>query len=274
MKENKRIFEIDVLKSVAILAMIFDHFTYLFSEIGGTRGIGSYVFSNYYDINSQFINTIYCFCCKFQDSTLRMIGHYIFATLFLCLAGICSSFSRSNIKHGIKVLIGGLIVTMVTIIMSVVSGEDMYIIFGILSTIGVSILLIALVEKLYDNKWLYLIIGVSLVIWGFMIQWWDAPRISYITDLNIKSFIEVIMGYKVYGLDHFGILPCTGVVFIGTFIGKTLYQDKLTKLSFLEGNWTKPFTFVSKHALLVYLLHQVLGVIIIFVIYFLVGARI
>lgn len=274
MEKNKRVFEIDVLKSIAIFAMIFDHFTYLFSEIGGTSGIGSYIFSNYYDINSSFIKSLYYFCSFFQDSTLRMVGHYIFTTLFLCLAGICSSFSRSNVKHGLKVLIGGLIVTLATVIMSVVSGEDMYIIFGILSTIGVSILLIALVEKIYNNKWIYLMIGVILVIWGFMIQWWDAPRIFYITDLNIMSFLEVIMGYKVYGLDHFGILPCTGVVFIGTFIGKTLYQDKKTKLSFLDGNWTKPFTFISKHALLVYLLHQVLGVIIIFMIYFFAGGRI
>lgn len=274
MEKNKRIFEIDVLKSIAILAMIFDHFTYLFSELGGVGGAGRYIFSNYSEINNQFLNNITLFCTKFQDSSLRNIGHYVFATLFLMLAGICSSFSRSNFKHSLKVLIGGFIITAVTIVMSIVSGEDMYIIFGILTTIGVSILLIALVEKIYDNKWIYLIIGSTLIIWGFSINWWDAPRIYFINQLDFTSFIEVIMGYKVYGLDHFGILPCTGVVFIGAFIGKTLYQNKKTKLSFLDGKWTAPFTFISKHALLVYLLHQVIGALIIFVIYLLVGYRI
>lgn len=274
MEKKKRIFELDVLKSVAILAMIFDHFTYLFSISLGYMGWASYLFKNYYEINDFHLNNFVSFTVRFQDSNLRLAGHYIFVTLFLFLCGISCTLSRSNLKHGLKTLIGGLVITAATIVMSLVSGEDMYIIFGILTTLGVSILMIALVEKIYDNKWLYLAIGLILIIWGFIIKWWDVERLHNLKELSFWEIIQVILGYKVYGMDHFGIIPCTGVVFLGVFFGKTVYANKKTLLPALDGKWTKPFTFISKHALLVYLLHQVISMIIIFLVFVSAGYRI
>ncbi len=274
MEKKKRIFELDVLKSVAILAMIFDHFTYLFSISLGYMGWASYLFKNYYEINDSHLNNFVSFTVRFQDSNLRLAGHYIFVTLFLFLCGISCTLSRSNVKHGLKTLIGGLVITAATIVLSLVSGEDMYIIFGILTTLGVSILMIALVEKIYDNKWLYLAIGLILIIWGFIIKWWDVERLHYLKELSFWEIIQVILGYKVYGMDHFGIIPCTGVVFLGVFFGKTVYANKKTLLPALDGKWTKPFTFISKHALLVYLLHQVISIIIIFLVFVSAGYRI
>lgn len=274
MEKKKRIFELDVLKSVAILAMIFDHFTYLFSISLGYMGWASYLFKNYYEINDSHLNNFVSFTVRFQDSNLRLAGHYIFVTLFLFLCGISCTLSRSNLKHGLKTLIGGLVITAATIVLSLVSGEDMYIIFGILTTLGVSILMIALVEKIYDNKWLYLAIGLILIIWGFIIKWWDVERLHYLKELSFWEIIQVILGYKVYGMDHFGIIPCTGVVFLGVFFGKTVYANKKTLLPTLDGKWTKPFTFISKHALLVYLLHQVISMIIIFLVFVSAGYRI
>ncbi len=274
MEKKKRIFELDVLKSVAILAMIFDHFTYLFSISLGYMGWASYLFKNYYEINDSHLNNFVSFTVRFQDSNLRLAGHYIFVTLFLFLCGISCTLSRSNLKHGLKTLIGGLVITAATIVMSLVSGEDMYIIFGILTTLGVSILMIALVEKIYDNKWLYLAIGLILIIWGFIIKWWDVERLHNLKELSFWEIIQVILGYKVYGMDHFGIIPCTGVVFLGVFFGKTVNANKKTLLPALDGKWTKPFTFISKHALLVYLLHQVISMIIIFLVFVSAGYRI
>lgn len=274
MEKKKRIFELDVLKSVAILAMIFDHFTYLFSISLGYMGWAGYLFKNYNEIDNSHLNNFVSFTVRFQDSNLRLAGHYIFVTLFLFLCGISCTLSRSNLKHGLKTLIGGLIVTAATIVLSLVSGEDMYIIFGILTTLGVSILLIAVVEKIYDNKWLYLAIGLILVIWGFIIKWWDVERLYYLKELSFWEIIQVILGYKVYGMDHFGIIPCTGVVFLGVFFGKTVYANKKTLLPALDGKWTKPFTFISKHALLVYLLHQVISMIIILLVFVSAGYRI
>lgn len=274
METKKRIFELDVLKSIAIIAMLFDHFTYLFSISLGYAGWASSIFKNYNTINNNALNNFFSFTVRFQDSTLRSAGHYIFVTLFLLLCGISSTLSHSNFKRGLKILGGGLIITGMTVVMSLITGEDLYIIFGILSTIGVSVLLVSAVEKIYDNKWLYFAIGLILILWGFIIEWWDAPRIYYINELTFGDFIQVILGYEVYGLDHFGIIPCTGVVFVGVFLGKTLYKNRKTLMPKLDGKWTRPFTFISRHALLVYLLHQVISVIVIFLIFIGAGYRI
>lgn len=269
----KRIFEIDVLRSIAIIAMIFDHLTILLSFSGGFNGWGSYLFSNYFEVNSPFMDSLINLVDKFQDSGFRLACHYVFVTLFLLLCGISCTFSHSNFKRSLKILGAGLIITLVTSIISLVSGEELYILFGILSTIGCSILIYEAIVRIYDNKWILLIIGSLIILWGFLINWWDAPYINSIKDLNFIGIIEIILGYKIFGADCFGLLPCAGVVLIGGFIGKTIYQKRQSIMPKLDGKWTKPFTFVSKHALLIYLLHQVLAVVIIVLLYLVCGYR-
>lgn len=269
-KPKQRIFELDCLRGIAVIAMIFDHFTYLANE---SMYMAPYLFNNYLSVRTGWFNRFLNFCVNFQNSTFRNAGHYVFVTIFLALAGISSSFSKNNFKRSGKVFIGAALITTTMLIVSLVSGEDYHIIFGILHLIGTSILLFAVVQKIYPNKWLYLGIGVVLVIWGFLIKWYDAPYINNITDLNIFSIIEVIMGYKVYGSDHFGIIPCTGVFFIGAFLGETLYKNRKSLLPKLDKNWHRPFTFVGRHALIFYLLHQIVALIIIGILYLIAGYR-
>lgn len=269
-KEKKRIFELDFLRGVAVIAMIIDHFTY-FADM--SIDMAPSIFSNYLSVNSGWFNNFLTLCGDFQGTLFRNVGHYFFATIFLTLAGISSSFSKNNFKRSGKVFIGALLITIAMAIVSLVTGDDFHIIFGILHLIGTSILLFALVQKFFPNKWLYLIIGIALVIWGFVIKWYNAPYIYYIHNLDFIKIIEVIMGYKVYGADHFGIIPCTGVFFIGAFLGETLYQKRKSLLPKLDGNWHKPFSFVGRHALIFYLLHQIVALIIIGILYLIAGYR-
>lgn len=271
---KKRIYELDVLRAICIILMIIDHFTLFVDFSGGIGGWASYLFSNYYEVNNTFIDSFVGICHDFQYSILRDAGHYIVATIFLVLVGINCAFSRSNFKRSLKIGIAAIIIGIVTTALSLISGEDLYIIFGVLSCLAVSILIISVIEKFFPSKWLYLIVGIIIVLWGFIIEWWAAPRIYYITSLNFSSLVDIILGFKVYGQDHFGLIPCTGVIFIGVFIGKTLYRKRKSLLPKLEGKWTVPFKFVSKHALLIYLIHQVVSVILILLMYFIAGYRI
>ena len=271
---KKRIYELDVLRAICIILMIVDHFTLFVDFSSGIFGWAKYIFSNYYEVGPNFMDDFVELCSKFQDSTLRDAGHYIVATIFLALVGINCTFSRNNFKRALKIGIAAVIIGVATTALSLITGEDLYIIFGVLSCLAVSILFVALLEKFFPYKWLYLVLGIIIIIWGFLMEWYDAPRIHYITNIDFSKLIEIILGYKVYGQDHFGLIPCTGVVFVGVFIGKTLYKKKESLLPKLEGKWTIPFKFVSKHALLIYLIHQVLAVIVIVLLYLLAGYRI
>lgn len=269
----KRIFELDFLRGLAVIAMIIDHFTIIVWSSSDFGGWGSMLFSNYYEVNNAFVNWLVKWSTLLQDSTLRIVCHYIFVTLFLALCGISCTFSRSNFKRGLIVLGAGLIITIVSVVGSLVTSSDMYIIFGILTLLGVSIILYEFATRIYNNNWFILSIGVILVIAGFIIQWWKAERLSAITDLNPLRFIEVILGLKVYGADHFGIIPCTGVVFIGAFIGRTVYQKRQSIIPKLDGKWNKPLCFVGRKALWFYLLHQVGAAIITGLIFLCAGYR-
>lgn len=272
-KPKERVFELDLFRGIAVLAMIIDHFTILLLYSSGYDGWAPYIFSNYNTVHSAFLDTILKWITIFQDSQFRLTFHYIFVTIFLLISGISCSFSHSNLKRSIKIIIAGLIITVATTILSLASGEDLYIIFGILSTLGVSILLYHLCMKIFPNRWFILILGIGLIGWGFLIEWWNAPRLNTIQDLNFSHLIKVILGYEVYGQDHFGILPCTGVLFVGAFIGQTFYFKRKSLIPKLNGKWTKPFCYIGRHALWIYLLHQVVAVIIIVVLYILVGYR-
>lgn len=269
-KEKKRIFELDFLRGLAVIAMVIDHFTYLSTM---SIDMAPDLFTNYFGVHSKWFNYFLSLCLDFQNSFLRNAGHYVFVTIFLLLAGISSSFSKNNFKRSGKVLIGALLISLGMAIISLVIDDDYYIIFGILHLIATSIFLFAVVQKLYPNKWLYLGIGIILVAWGFIIKWYEAPYIYYIHNLDFIKIIEVIMGYKVYGADHFGIIPCTGVFFIGAFLGETLYKNRKSLLPKLDHNWHKPFSYIGQHALIIYLLHQVVSIIIIGLTYFIAGYR-
>lgn len=272
-KKQKRIFELDVLRAIAIIAMIIDHFTILVSFSGGYGGWASFIFSNYSEINNPFMNSFIKVVDAFQDSSFRLICHYIFVTIFLAICGISCTFSRSNFKRAAKIIGASLIIAFVTTILSLISGEELYIIFGILMTIGFSIIIYEIIVRIYDNKWFLLIIGLVIILWGFLIEWWKAPYVDSIKDMNFINCIKMILGYVVFGNDCFGLIPCTGVVLIGGFLGKTIYQKRTSLIPKLDGKWHKPLTFIGTHTLWIYLLHQVISVVVILIIYLFCGYR-
>lgn len=273
MTENqtqKRIFELDALRGIAVIAMIIDHFTYLLFEF---YIMTPKIFSNFGKINPVGFRKIVNVLVEFQLSSFRDGAHYVFCTIFLLLVGISCTFSKNNLLRGLKVGIGAAIISVATIIISLVIKDNYSIIFGILHLICVSILLFHLVQKLYPNKWLYLIIGSFLIIWGFLIKWWDAPFIGDYRTITFVDLFKIILGYKVYGADHFGIIPCTGVVFVGAFLGELLYKKRQTLFPKLDKAWHKPFTYVGRHALLIYLFHQVVSIVVIVLMFLLAGYR-
>lgn len=269
-QNKKRIFELDTLRGIAVIAMIIDHFTYLLYEI---YLMSPSIFSNYKEVRPVTFRKIVNVLIDFQFSGFRDGAHYVFCTIFLLLVGISCTFSKNNFKRGLKVGIVAGIITIATTLFSLIVKSNYSILFGILHLICISIILFELVRKIYPNKWLYLAIGSFIVLWGFLINWWDAPSIGNYKNLDLFNFFKLVIGYRVYGADSFGIIPCTGVIFIGAFIGETLYKNRQTLLPKLDRAWHKPFSYIGQHALLIYLFHQVASIIIIFLMFFLAGYR-
>ena len=112
---------LDAWRSLAILLMIVYHFLYDLYIFGVLSA--SQLFSTPLNILERFI------CCS-----------------FILLSGACARFSRSNMRHGIVVLVCGVVVELG----AMVGGQVIR--FGILQFLGISMVIYHFLGK-YLQKW-------------------------------------------------------------------------------------------------------------------------
>lgn len=107
---KKRIIELDILKGIAALMMVFDHLCF---DLG-------FVFRNIYK-NKLLIN-ICNFCFKYELSINKKIINTIFCVwIFVFVAGITSTLSKSNLKRSLKFLIAALALSLGSHLIEVLS---------------------------------------------------------------------------------------------------------------------------------------------------------
>lgn len=234
MKEKKddRLWEIDFIRGVAIIMMITFH-----------AGFNLYYFGEY-GIN-------------IHRTGWRILGRST-AVLFITLVGVSLTLSYSKAKkeksrkelhlkyilRGAKIFSWGILISVVTYVFV---GEK-FIIFGILHFIGTAIIIAYLLVR---YRYLPLILGIISIIIGLYISE------IYVTfewllwiGLRSRSFITV---------DYFPIFPWIGVLLLGIFLGNSLYPDRERKFKIPDLSNSlvvRKFCFLGRNSLKIYLLHQ------------------
>ncbi len=219
---NKRFFEIDVIRGVAILLVVFYHFifdlTYFrFAQIELYTGFWLY----------------------FQR---------VAATLFVLIFGICISISanRKNyelsfLKRTLKLGVLAAFITLVTWVF--VPGE--FIRFGIIHFFAVATVISLFFVKL--GKW-NLPIGVLIILSGLYLNTIESTN-PFLLPLGLLT-----IGIKT--LDYFPLLPWFGVVLIGIAIGDYVYNKRKFVLNVKENKVTTFLSLIGRHTLAIYLVHQ------------------
>lgn len=242
---SNRIFELDFLRGLALVMMCLDHLAYDLYCV-------PYWFS---DLNTVQIYRWGAFGGAVAFSSWRLVLHYIFATLFLLLAGIGSSLTRN---HGRRVLqVGGaaLTITLATVLLDLFFKLNATILFGILSVMAVGAALCWVCSLFGERwgKWIALLGGFVIIGVGFSFPWYDAPQVYSLPSEEIWS---VVFGTLRYGSDWFPVFPCAGVILVGYFLGKVLYKKKQSLIPCLRGKTDYVFCAVGQKPLWIYLLHQ------------------
>lgn len=229
---NKRFWEIDVLRGIAIVMMIIFHTLFNLNYFGEFN----------FDVSSGF---------WFYFARIT-------AGLFILLVGVSLSVSYSRIKEnfmkkkvylkyikrGLIVFSYGLLITLATWIFM----RDGFVVFGILHLIGASIILAIPFLKF---KWLNLMLGFMIIFVGI-----------YLRSLSFDFSFLLPLGFipkGFYSLDYFSIFPWFGVVLIGISLGNVFYEKHERKFEFPDlsrFSLTKIFSFLGRKSLLIYLLHQ------------------
>jgi len=207
-------------------------------EIDVTRGIALVLMITYhllYDLK-EFFN----FNIAYDQGWFYLIGKAA-AVLFILVAGLSAAFSQKNPSRGLKLIGWGVVIFLVTSL--AVPGSN--IVFGILQFLGVCLLL----YPLFKNMPPYLIaaLGTAFLLSGdftaqvAMHQNWLAPL-----GFRTPSFSSV---------DYFPLIPWLGVFLWGAAVSKLVYRQK--KSLFKTGNHLfRPLATVGRHTLSIYLLHQ------------------
>ena len=230
---EKRFWEIDFLRGLAIIMMIVFHLLYDLTYFGGCN-----------------LNLHSGFWLYFGRAT---------ATIFIFLVGVSLtlSFSRARkiqtsgrklylkyIKRGLRIFSWGLLITLTTWVFL----REGFVLFGILHLIGISVILAYPFLKLRS---LNLLMGIFFISIGIYLNnvAFDFPWLLWLG----------LMPDRFYTIDCFPIFPWFGVVLIGMFFGNLLYPDYTRKFNLCDPsnfNFIGLFCFLGRHSLLIYLIHQ------------------
>ena len=262
---KNRIIEIDFLRGFALIFMFFDHLMYDFLFLLPS------LFPSFPKKDS-FFEDIYFFSSIYWDSLLRITFRYFIIFLFLAIAGICSSFSLNNLKRGAKLMIVSILLTFVTFILGIsIFSLDFMITWGIIHTISLSLIVIGILQKFLDNKYIFLLIGSLMIILGIYFEI-NQVYVSYYDENIFLIIFNQISGKVVAGSDSFSFLLYGGQIFIGYFLGKLLYKQKTSLFSKMTYK-KNIITFNGKNSLVVYLAHQIVLSLILIIFLFLFGYR-
>ncbi len=308
LKNSKRVWEIDFLRGVAIWGMVFDHCTADFWMF--FKGL----FSN---SDTGWLNFMVNQTQAYWDSSFR-IGVRLFGVfLFVFLCGVSTVFSKNNWKRALGLVGFGLAITiLLAFIANILNNYDLQVLLSIMTTIGLCLLTYTgvsyLCKKLFGKKsWKWISLGIFIacsIFWAIMssINYMhieaDPPhtldtlfdRFYFIfnnngndigwfyqyKNLDASNIYKVILGLKGFGSDWLGLFPYIGYIFLGGFVGETVYKDKKSIIKYFYHKEDRKLSgeayFLSKqgqlnaeinqklrliaypgrHTLLVYVLHQ------------------
>ena len=229
---DERFWEIDLLRGVAIIMMVFYHMLYDLNRFGGLE-LG--------------IHTGFWRFFAFATASLFLLLVGISLTLSYARTTHMSSVQRlfpKYLNRGVRIFAWGLVITAVTWVML----RDGFVRWGILHLIGLSIILaFPLLRLRYGN----LVLGTLFLLLGVLIG-----------NIRVECPWLLWLGLvpaQFTSADYFPVLPWFGVVLIGVFVGNLLYphyqrnfrlQDR-SHVPMIHG-----INFLGQHSLLIYLVHQ------------------
>ncbi len=183
-----------------------------------------------------------------------------FAGLFILISGISSQLSHSNLERGVKLLFVAFSVTVVT---CMVLNPNEIIRFGILHMLSVCMMAYGLIGK-YIKK-IPMLIGVIVNVLLFALTYnimtgsiglfgifsLKLPAQWYCTDM---LYVLGFPNSSFSSSDYFPLFPWIFMFLAGTFIGKLAAENKFPK--FMYKKRIPFFSWLGRHALIVYIIHQ------------------
>ncbi len=243
LKEKGRIHWIDNVRAFAFINMILYHLMFDLVYIFGVN-------------------------VKWYKGDVGYFWQQAICITLIFISGISSNFSRNNTKRGLIIFGCGMLMTIGTWIFM----PSQFIVFGILHFLGIARIIFGLLEK--PMKKINKVVGfvvfftsfalTKMLPYGYIGIWdkeiWELPDVLYQT----KYLFALGLPHRTFTSgDYFPVIPWIFLYLAGYFFFGIL------KSKGLEGRRFKPvkvLSFIGKHTLLIYVLHQpvIYGVLMLF----------
>lgn len=226
---------LDTLRGLTMLSMILYHFLWDLVYIAGIdlpwyRGEGAYIW---------------------QQSICQT---------FIILSGFCWSFGKKPLRRGLIVFWGGGLITLVTMLLM----PQNQVLFGVLTFIGSAMLLMIPLNKLLKKATnpvaITLLMGLFIALF-ILFKHVSEGTVAGIAlpDFLYSNLFTAYLGFpptSFYSTDYFALLPWFFLFVTGYLFHKLCDRCDWLKASFLRKDFLPPFTFIGRHSLLIYMLHQ------------------
>lgn len=199
----------------------------------------------------------------FLSSRIAYVWQQSICYTFILLAGFCFCMGKHHVKRGLLSLGGGVVISIVTLL-AVPEARD---VFGVLWLIGSSILITIVIDKIIpQRKWFYavgLIISLLLFVLfrntnsGYM--GFEGINLVELPSRLYKGYFMTFLGFmdpSFYSSDYFSLIPWFFLFTTGYFLNKMLECTRFFESTVLTKG-IRPISFIGRHSLLIYMLHQV-----------------
>lgn len=253
--KKQRVWEIDFLRGLMILFVVWDHFMWDIYEFG--------------EYKTQFFNWLYQLAINYyRTDGIRQIAQPVFVTMFVFTSGVSCSFSRSNGKRALKMSAFACLLTAATYAVSaMIDGINLTMNFNVIHVIALSTLLWTLIEFCWSKclrNWQKNIFGVvmaavtiaAVVIGGYanFKPWTNENPLWFFLAKHSSG----VPGYgKFRGGDYLPFLPDFGWFLVGAFLGRFVYKQKTSIFPSVNPKFVCPVTFCGRYSLWVYFGSQI-----------------
>jgi uncharacterized membrane protein len=228
----RRLWEVDTVRGIAIILMICYHLIFDLSYFGAYSG---YMLSTPWQIFARSIGSTFIFVLgvsltlRYNRLKPKLDQKQLFQKFLL---------------RGAKIFGWGMVVTVVTYFLL---GYG-FVVFGILHLLGLSTIL---VYPFLRSRWVSLVAGIVVIGLGIYIARFTSPS-PWLLWLGVRQVGR-------YMVDYYPILPWFGIALLGVFVGLTLYPAGTPRFTLPDLSPKAPIrglTFLGRHSLLIYLIHQ------------------
>ena len=240
---EKRVHEVDFLRGLLIIIVLIDHIlnNFLLNTETWYQITGNEFWLNFYNA-----------MCFYWDSVARQIIRYMCLIAFCFISGVSCAFSRNNWKRaGEMILVFALLAVGSNLLeawKALGPNTDCIIDFNVIGVLAFSTLFYCFVQ---NATWKGLL--ASTLCWLLFCTYGMEILASIPGTLDAR--VPALFEPKFVTADWMPLVPYISFFFLGALFSYFFYQDKKSKLPRHE--FERPFCFVGRYTLYIYLGHQV-----------------